>query len=93
MNTSIDQAIKLMGGVAETVRKLGLNGHATVYQWRKTRIPAERCPTIERATGGLVRCEDLRPDIEWSVLRNTPELAKAPASPAQAATETVAQRV
>lgn len=32
-------------------------------------IPAERCVAIEAATGGLVRCEDLRPDVNWSVLR------------------------
>ena len=66
----INRAIAAMGGVAETVRKLGLNGHATVYQWTKTRVPAERCPAIEAATGGLVRCEDLRPDVPWSVLRS-----------------------
>ena len=70
--THIERAIALMGGAAETVRKLGLNGHATVYQWTKTRVPAERCPQIEAATNGLVRCEDLRPDVQWSVLRNTP---------------------
>lgn len=37
------------------------------------RVPAELCPAIERATG--VRCEELRPDVEWSVLRehSTPE--------------------
>ncbi len=33
--------------------------------------PAERCPDIERATNGAVRCEDLRPDVDWSVLRNS----------------------
>ena len=33
------------------------------------RVPAELCPAIERATGGSVRCEELRPDIPWSVLR------------------------
>lgn len=33
------------------------------------RVPAERCPEIERATGGVVRCEDLRPDVAWDVLR------------------------
>lgn len=38
----------------------------------KRQVPAERCPQIEAATGGLVRCEDLRPDVQWSVLRNTP---------------------
>ena len=67
----VNHAIEVMGGVAETVRKLGLNGHATVYQWTKTRVPAERCIQIEAATNGLVRCEDLRPDVQWSVLRGT----------------------
>lgn len=40
-------------------------------QWAggKRDVPAERCPAIERATQGVVRCEDLRPDVEWGVLR------------------------
>jgi len=44
---------------------------AFVNQWATGRrpVPAEFCPKIERATSGAVRCEDLRPDIEWSVLR------------------------
>lgn len=43
-----------------------------VSQWATgvRRVPAGRCPAIERATGGAVRCEDLRPDVDWSVLRN-----------------------
>jgi len=42
-----------------------------VSQWRTGQrpVPAERCPAIERATGGKVRCEDMRPDIDWAVLR------------------------
>ena len=42
-----------------------------VSQWANgvRRVPAERCPQIERATGGAVRCEDLRPDVDWAVLR------------------------
>ncbi len=42
-----------------------------VSQWVNgvRRVPAERCPAIERATGGLVRCEELRPDVDWAVLR------------------------
>lgn len=32
-------------------------------------VPAEHCPAIERATNGQVRCEDLRPDVDWAVLR------------------------
>lgn len=76
----------------ELARKLGVTAGA-VSQWANglTAVAAERCPLIEQATGGQVRCEDLRPDVAWFVLRNTPELAKAPAIPVQAATESVAQ--
>lgn len=46
---------------------------AFVSQWRSgyRQVPAERCPAIERATGGAVKCEDLRPDVDWAVLRCT----------------------
>lgn len=42
----------------------------TVHGWAYERVPADRCPAIERETGGQVRCEDMRPDVEWAVLRN-----------------------
>lgn len=29
-------------------------------------VPIERCAAIERATGGIVKCEKLRPDVRWS---------------------------
>lgn len=44
------------------------------------KIPAERCLQVERATNGLVRCEDLRPDIDWS--RPAAEASAAAASDA-----------
>ncbi|WP_020163770.1 transcriptional regulator [Methyloversatilis discipulorum] len=36
-------------------------------------VPAERCSEIERATGGAVTCEELRPDLadHWAYLRGT----------------------
>lgn len=42
-------------------------------------MPPERCPDIERATGGKVRCEDLRPDLMkmWSYLRGHEAEAEA----------------
>jgi len=42
-------------------------------QWSKghRRVPAERCPAIERATGGAVTCEELRPDVDWQFIRGT----------------------
>ena len=44
-----------------------------ISQWAsgKRRVPAEYCPAIERATGGAVRCEDLRPDVDWAYLRRS----------------------
>ncbi len=53
-----------------------------VHQWAfgKRRVPAERCPSIERATGGAVRCEDLRPDVDWAYLRQSGPLRAAEVS-------------
>ena len=72
----------------ELASKLGVTSGA-VSQWANgtTKVAAERCPQIELATAGLVRCEELRPDVAWHVLRNTP--AGTPI--AQAASEFVAQ--
>jgi DNA-binding transcriptional regulator YdaS (Cro superfamily) len=43
--------------------------------WKaRGRVPAEHCPSIEAATG--IRCEDLRPDVNWSVLRGTAQQAE-----------------
>lgn len=44
-----------------------------VSQWRTNtrQVPAERCPHIERATKGVVTCEELRPDVDWAFLRGT----------------------
>jgi DNA-binding transcriptional regulator YdaS (Cro superfamily) len=46
---------------------------ALISQWKTgdRQVPAERCPDIERLTDGLVRCEDLRPDVDWAYLRGT----------------------
>lgn len=68
------KAIQLLGGVTEAARRLKVKGgrRQTVQSWLRTRVPAEYCPKIERETGHQVRCEDLRDDIEWSVLRNSP---------------------
>lgn len=33
-------------------------------------VPQERCPAIEKATDGVVTCEELRPDLAWSRVRD-----------------------
>lgn len=43
-------------------------------QWKLPgrNVPAEKCGSIERATGGRVDCETLRPDLDWGIYR-TPQ--------------------
>jgi DNA-binding transcriptional regulator YdaS (Cro superfamily) len=62
------------GSGSRLAADLGVNP-VMVTQWRhgKKRVPAERCPEIERATSGKVTCEELRPDLsgEWAYLRES----------------------
>ena len=50
-------------------------------------IPAEHCKAIEAFSGGVVTCQEMRPN-DWQ--KYWPERATPPVTPAQAATETVA---
>lgn len=69
---SIIDACGKAGGQASLARIIGVSP-AMVHQWTKgiRPIAAEHCPSIERATNGAVRCEDLRPDVDWGYLRAT----------------------
>jgi DNA-binding transcriptional regulator YdaS (Cro superfamily) len=69
---NFNNAVEIIGGVADTARLLGVTYQAVVF-WRDglRRIPAEVCPVIERATNGEVPCESMRPDVDWAYLRNT----------------------
>lgn len=75
MNTEspIARAARLLGGQSALAQKLGVTP-PTVNQWinGSRQVPAERCPLIEVATDGDVTCEQLRPDVAWSVLRQRP---------------------
>ena len=54
------------GAAAALARAIG--GSSTgISLWAngKRLVPIERCLPIERATGGRVRAEDLRPDVDW----------------------------
>ena len=67
--THLDRAITAAGGITKLASALGVKGHQVIHQWRLKRVPAERCPAIERVTDGAVLCEQLRPDVDWAVLR------------------------
>lgn len=70
----------------DLAKALGVTPGA-VNQWTNglTAVAAERCPEIEKATNGLVRCEDLRPDVDWGFLRNTASVQKPATEPTQPA--------
>ena len=66
----IDKAISAAGGLTELGRLIERSPQV-ISNWRARGVPAEHCPAIERATHGAVRCEDLRPDVDWAYLRGT----------------------
>jgi DNA-binding transcriptional regulator YdaS (Cro superfamily) len=78
----IDRAAEIIGSQAALALVCGVSRGA-VNQWKDEgrRVPAEYCPAIERATKGQVRCEELRPDIDWAYLRQSPALVAGPAGP------------
>jgi DNA-binding transcriptional regulator YdaS (Cro superfamily) len=72
------KAISVLGGPVAAARLLNVKDHRyqTVQSWLSNRVPAEYCPAIERETrllGTVVRCEELRPDVDWAVLRTNDE--------------------
>ena len=74
MQTQVDhlqRAIALLGGPVKAASVLCLRSYQVLQQWRVNRVPADYCPAIEKATGGDVRCEALRPDVDWAYLRAT----------------------
>lgn len=47
--------------------------------YTRQRIGADLCISIERESGGKVRCEELRPDVDWAFIRGTAASAEATA--------------
>lgn len=81
MKHPIDIAAEVVGSQAALASLLGVT-RAAVGQWKDEgrKVPAEHCPIIERETsarGRVVTCEQLRPDMQWSVLRQEPTRAAA----------------
>lgn len=84
---AIERAARALGGQAALASACGFDDRRHVWPWFSTgrRVPAERCPAIERATrikaaaendpSLIVTCEELRPDVPWSVLRESVKVA------------------
>ena len=63
---ALTKAIEICHG--QTALAVELGGKAQlVNNWlrRGGLVPDEHCPGVEKATGGKVPCEELRPDLFW----------------------------
>ncbi len=70
----VSQIIRELGGPVSIGRHLGIRSQAISLWIHKNRIPAERVPQLERLArqiGSRVRAEQMRPDVDWAVLRGT----------------------
>ena len=69
LRTYIDQSRGMSAALARALRVAPV----LISQWanEQRQVPAERCPAIEKATGGAVMCEELRPDVDWAYLRGS----------------------
>ena len=52
---------------------------ATVSYWvnKKRPVPVERCIEIDAITFGKVKCETLRPDVNWGAIRRKAKAVEA----------------
>ncbi len=69
--TALQKAISHLGSQSALAKRIECAPQVINNWLRRNNVPAEHCPEIEKATAGEVRCEDLRPDVDWSYLRQT----------------------
>lgn len=73
--TPLERAVAIAGSQSALASALSNPSRkvtqAHIWNWlnRNKGIPAEICPSIERVTAGQVTCEQLAPNVEWSILR------------------------
>ena len=71
----ISKAVELLGGPGSAALRLAVSPQAISFWVNGKRTPSvEVCIAIERETAGAVTVEQLRPDIDWRVIR-TPRAA------------------
>jgi len=68
---ALQKAIETVGGQSELARQLGTSAQAVNNWCRRRNVPPEYAPVIESITGGLVKAEDLCPQIPWHIVRSS----------------------
>lgn len=71
--SALAKAVGILGGPTAASRALKVTPQA-VFFWLKglRTIPPEKCIALERETAGKVTVEELRPDVDWAVIRAKP---------------------
>lgn len=86
MNLNVKRAIDVLGSGSALAAAIDRSPQFVSQLLKGDRdVPADLCPVIEEATraaGNPVLCEELRPDVRWSVLRQQ-AAAPAPATAEQ----------
>jgi DNA-binding transcriptional regulator YdaS (Cro superfamily) len=65
----LKRAAAIVGSQSALARAIGVSPQAISMWLNKGEVPAEYAPSIEDATRGVVRCEELNSRVRWSVLR------------------------
>jgi DNA-binding transcriptional regulator YdaS (Cro superfamily) len=61
---ALAQAVRLLGSQIKTGKAIGVSGQAVSEVLRRgRRVPAEWCLKLQKATGGAVTANALRPDL------------------------------
>lgn len=68
--------------ITEFAKQLGIDRTSlSRYLSRERPYDVDLCINTEKLTGGQVRCEDLRPDVDWAFIRAPNVEANTPAIP------------
>jgi len=71
MNEKVKKATEICGSQSALARICGVS-QPTVNGWLNgADMDVKYIPSIIKATNGAVKPEDLRPDVDWAVIRNS----------------------
>jgi DNA-binding transcriptional regulator YdaS (Cro superfamily) len=71
MSEELKQAIDDAGGATAIAGHFSISP-VSVYEWiSRGCVPADKCPEIEKFSGGKVRCEQLNDKVDWAYVRST----------------------
>jgi DNA-binding transcriptional regulator YdaS (Cro superfamily) len=77
----MDKLLAYLNGLDKAARPAFCTACGTTERYLRKAISAKQqlgahlCINIDRESRGVVRCEDLRPDIDWAYLRGTAKFA------------------